>query len=160
MLSATKTGQLRNHSRFPSRLINIKQGRDGSIWALSRLSEIYLTLTWNGRSRGNEIQSVLDNRWTETYIRLKLLTKESINSKQSKDAPMKLNTEWRESFQAFLHTKKVDWKCWLAGILFGKNVIGRTLTTANTLFFFIISRRYNKKHRPQLARLFGAELTR
>ena len=42
----------------------------------------------------------------------------------------------------------------------GKNVIGRTLTTANTLFFFIISRRYNKKHRPQLARLFGAELTR
>ena len=136
MLRATKTGQLRNHCRFPNRLINIKQGRDGSIWALSRLSEIYLTLTWNGRSPGNKIQSVLDNRWTVTYIRLKLLTKESINSKQSKDAPMKLNTEWRGSFQAFLHIEKVDWKCWLAGILFGKDVIARTLTTANTVFFY------------------------
>ena len=135
MLRATKTGQLRNHSRFPNRLINIKQGRDGSIWALSRLSEIYLTLTWNGRSPRNEIQSVLDNRWKVTYIRLKLPTKESINSKQSKDAPMKLNSSWRGSFQAFLHIEKVDWKCWLAGILFGKDVIAPTLTTANTVFF-------------------------
>ena len=160
MLSATKTGQLRNHSRFPSRLINIKQGRDGSIWALSRLSEIYLTLTWNGRSRGNEIQSVLDNRWTETYIRLKLLTKESINSKQSKDAPMKLNTlSGERASKPFYIPKKsignADWR-----VFYLVKTSSGAPWQQQTHCFFIISRRYNKKHRPQLARLFGAELTR
>ena len=55
------------------------------------------------------------NQFLITNKRYVHKTEESINKKHSKDAPMKVNTELRGSFQAFLHFEEVGLKILIGG---------------------------------------------